>query len=108
MVIWFHFHGLGYTYTCRLIIHVYTLCIIIICSVYSLSVCQCDIPYIIAMTMRSRQREIEWIDSQLERRQLEIQDLQNRMHEAEKLLVNSNLYIIVMLCYYALAAVYYV
>ncbi len=37
--------------------------------------------------MRSRQKDIEWIDSQLEKRQQEIQDLQNRLHEAEKLLV---------------------
>lgn len=40
--------------------------------------------------MRSRQRDIEWTDSQLERRQQELQDLQNRLHEAEKLLVRQN------------------
>lgn len=40
--------------------------------------------------MRTHQREIDWIDSQLELRKNEIEDLQNRLHDTEKLLVSQN------------------
>ena len=37
--------------------------------------------------MRDRQHQIDGVDGQLERRGQDMQDLQNRLHEAERLLV---------------------
>lgn len=37
--------------------------------------------------MKQRQREIDWFESQIEMRKNEIEDIQNRLFDAEKLLV---------------------
>ena len=43
-----------------------------------------------AIEMRARQRRIDWVNTQLARRNMEIQDLQTKLHDAEKLLVCSS------------------
>ena len=48
----------------------------------------------VALKMRTRQREIDWIDSQLELRKNEIEELQNRLHDAEKLLVGQKYHLL--------------
>lgn len=42
----------------------------------------------LALKMRNRQHDIDWLDSQLESCKNDIEDLQNRLYDAEKLLVS--------------------
>ena len=43
-----------------------------------------------ALEMRSRQKEINRVDAELERRSQEIRELQSRLQDAEKILVRNN------------------
>ena len=43
-----------------------------------------------ALDMRSRQKEINRVDAELERRAQEIRELQSRLQDAEKILVRNN------------------
>lgn len=38
--------------------------------------------------MRARQRDIDWYETQIDKRKTELEDLQNRLYDAEKLLVS--------------------
>lgn len=38
--------------------------------------------------MRGRQRDIDWFENQIEMRKNDLEDLQNRLYDAEKLLVS--------------------
>lgn len=40
------------------------------------------------MEMRARQRDIDWYETQIDKRKTELEDLQNRLYDAEKLLVS--------------------